>query len=288
MNADANYDFTQPISQKPLLQRFAKQIAFGVLCSCIATAIVQFAHIKQAVLYACSAITFIGGDPLRGEKGAIKKAENKLKDFEEKIESKVSKVKHLPAHLPSLHKTPEQLETEARLKEEKEKRQNESKRKVVVAKLEALGVPFDSEASLEKLQVELKEAEEMQRKKPLIERADNMGLHIDPNEPYALLEKRIKEAEDDAYFQEQVRQYDRRIAAREQLIAEGPNARCVNPRCHYQFRTKQKVGNYRCPRCRVMSTFGQARACWTPPPMPPPPQHRKPGAIDRVKKFFKG
>ena len=64
-----------PVLPKSFVQRFAKQIAFGVFCSCIATVIVQFAHIKQAVLYACSAATFIGGDPLKGEKGLFKKGD---------------------------------------------------------------------------------------------------------------------------------------------------------------------------------------------------------------------
>ena len=285
MNAESHYDSTQTVLPKPLLRRFAKQIAFGVLCSCIATAIVQFAHIKQAVLYACSAVTFIGGDPLKGEKGMIKKGEDKLKEIQDKMEEKAHKIGHLPAHMPSLHKTPEQLETEARLKEEREKREHESKRKSVVARLEAMGVPFDPEASLEKLLVDLREAEDTQHKRPLIERADKMGLHIDPREPYDVLQKRIKEAEADADYQEQMREYERRLAQREEFITNGPNARCPNPKCHYQFRTQKKMGNYRCPRCSGIFTIGKARAHWTPPPMPTPPK-RKSSVMDRVKGLF--
>jgi hypothetical protein len=283
-NAQPSSDHTAPLLPKPLLKRFAKQIAMGVLCSCIATVIFKFADMKRGILYFCSAVVHVGGDPLTGEKGAIKKAEDKLNAMEDKIGSKLGGVKNMPFHAPTLHKTPEQLEAEAKIKEEKEKRQYESARKVVIAKLEALNVLFDSEASLEKLHVELKEAEEMQRKRPLLDHADKIGLQVDPKEPYDVLAKRIKEAELDADYQEQVRQYEKNLEARQKII-DSYNARCPNPPCHRAFKTTAKTGTFRCPKCRIAFSPAQARANWTLPPMPPAPK-RKTGVMDRIKSLF--
>jgi hypothetical protein len=263
----------------PFWQQLRGKIVITALGSCIATAIMQFAHIKQGILYACSAATYFGGDPLRGEEGIFKKAGKRLGELGKKIEGKIPN-RHIPTPLPVLHKTTEQLETEARLKEEREERQNESERKVVVARLEKLGVPFDPEASLEALQVELKEAEDTQRKRPLMEKADAMGLRVDPKEPYDVLHKRIKEAEADADFQEKVREYERRVAQRQQII-DTYNARCPNPKCRRAFKTMAKTGNFLCPRCRTAFTPRQARACWVPPPMPPYPK-RNASVMDRV------
>lgn len=39
MNAEPHYDYTQTVLPKPLLRRFAKQIAMGIFCSVIAGAI---------------------------------------------------------------------------------------------------------------------------------------------------------------------------------------------------------------------------------------------------------
>jgi hypothetical protein len=186
--------------------------------------------------------------------------------------------------MPTLHKTPEQLEAEAKIKEEKEKRQSESKRKTVIAKLETLGVPFDSEASLEKLQVELTDAVEMHSKIPLLEHAKKIDLHLDPKEPYDVLKNRIKEAELDMDYQEQVREYEKNLEFRQSIIASY-NSRCPNKRCNRAFKTTAKSGNFRCPKCSAIYTPAQARANWTMPPMPPAPK-RKTGVMDRVKSLF--
>lgn len=266
------------------LKRHGKRIAGGLACSCVATAIFQFAHLKQAVLYACSAVIHVGGDPLTGEGGIIKKAHDKLESIEGQIRKEAHKIPAIPTQMPTLHKSPEQLEAEARLKEEKEKRQTESKRKIVIAKLESLGVRFDGEASLEKLQVELTDAEEMLRKRPLLDHADKIGLHVDPKEPYDVLKNRIKEAELDADYQEQVRQYEKKLEFRQNIIASY-NARCPNRRCGRPFKATAKSGEFRCPKCSAIYTPSQARANWSPPPMPPPPK-RKTGVMDRVKGLF--
>ena len=82
-----------------------------MLCTCISTLIVNVAGIKKWVLYVCDGIGIVGGKPLSGEKGLIPK-----------IQGEIPKISHipLPTHLPSLHRTPDQLEAEARIKEEKE------------------------------------------------------------------------------------------------------------------------------------------------------------------------
>ena len=74
-----------------------------------------------------------------------------------------------------------------------------------------------------------------------------MGLHVDPKESYDVLEHQVKEGELDADYQEQVRDTSGGCRFREELIATGPNARCPNPRCRYQFRTKLKVGDIPLP-----------------------------------------
>jgi hypothetical protein len=274
--------------QKSLFQRYAGRIGMGIVCSGIATGIYNIAPIKKAVLYACSAAVHIGGDPISGDGGIVDKAEQKLKDIEKKIGEKVESRPHLPVGLPAgspLHKSPEQLQAEADLKEARRKQQEESERKSIMAKLQSMGVPFDSEGSIEKLRVELADAKDMLRKRPLLERADKMGLHADPKEPYDVLEARVKDAENDAEYRELYRQYERNLEWRKELLRSGPNARCPNRACSYQFHTKRKDGEYRCSRCRAIWSIAQARACMPPPPMPLPPK-RTPSLMDRLKGVF--
>ena len=193
MNDNTQQPFPIP---KTFLQRFAKQIAFGVLCTCISTLIVNVAGIKKWVLYVCDGIGIVGGKPLSGEKGLIPKIQGnsqdqshsasdapavapqdagstgggaRIKEEKEKGQNE-SRRKTVIAELESMGVEFDREATLEKLlvvlKEEKAKRDNESNRQIAIAELESLGVEFDREATLEKLQVELKDAKEMQRKHP--------------------------------------------------------------------------------------------------------------------------
>ena len=68
-----------------------------------------------------------------------------------------------------------------------------------------------------------------------------MGLHVDPKEPYDVLEHQVKEAELDADYQEQVRQYERKLRLPQEVI-ERSNARCPNPVAATSFKTNAEGG----------------------------------------------
>lgn len=263
---------------RTFLQKFGKQILMSICASLIAGCILNATGILKAVRYASSVVIHTTGDPL-GDKPVIRLPH----DFP-----------HGPISIPNLpkgspiHKSPEQIEAEenvrkareaekARAEKAKLEERRESDRKSIMAKLEAMGWPFDPQGSLEKLQVELEQAKEMEHKKPLFHRADKAGIKVNPKDPYDLIEDQVKEAELDADYQRQLRDIEEIRKIREQALKFGPNARCLNPKCHYQWRTNLKHGQIFCPRCRAIWYVPSVKAN-----MPPPPPI--PMAVRRQKK----
>jgi hypothetical protein len=279
--------------KKSLRQRIAKQVAMGILCSCVATAFYNIAPIKKAVLWICSVVVHVGGDPLSGKDGIASKIEQKL----DKAIEKTPHVRVPGGGIPNgnlIHRSPEQLKAEAELKEAERKRREESEMKTLIARAEAVGLDYEDDWTLEKFRVEVPraehEAEETAKKKPLLARADKIGLQVDPTADSKTLKHQVEEAEKeaaaDAEYQARLRQYERAREEWRNRVATGPNARCPNPKCHHTMRfNPSRIGTqFLCSSCNGVFPVRMAMARWTPPPPPkePLPPKKNPGLWKRI------
>jgi len=171
-----------------------------------------------------------------------------------------------PVKLPNgspMHRSPEQIEAEENARKAREAEKALAERRELEAKAQRLKVAYDSEWTLEKLRIavqdaenELREAkekaEEEERKKPLLKRADDIKLIVDKTLPYKELKQLVEKGEHKfaahGRNQAKIRQYEENLKVREYLLARGPNARCPHPKCHYQWRTERKNGQFICPK----------------------------------------
>lgn len=279
--------------KKSLRQRIAKQVAMGILCSCIATAFYNIAPIKKAVLWICSVVVHVGGDPWPGKTEVVKK-------FEKKAEDALGKATHAglpPVGVPNgslIHKSPEQLKAEAELKETERKRREESEMKTLIARAEAIGLEFEDDWTLEKFRVEVPraehEAKEAALKKPLLLEADKIGLLVDPTADSKTLKHQVeegkKEVAADVEYQAVHRAWERAMEDYRHRVATGPNAVCPNPRCHHTMRfNPSRIGTqFLCSSCNGVFPVRMAMARWKTPPPPKEPQRPKknPGLWKRI------
>jgi predicted Zn-ribbon and HTH transcriptional regulator len=277
---------------RTFLQKFGKQILMSIAASLIAGCILNATGILKAVRYASSIVIHTTGDPwpLKGPD-----------QF-----PNIPRLPHGPIGLPPvklpngspIHKSPEQIEAEEKARKAREAEKAQAERRGLEARAERLKLPYDKEWTLEKLKLEVEDAEqelreaererqENEKKRPLLARADTIKLLVDKTLPYKTLKEQVekgeKEYEADAKFQADLRQYEKNLEVREYLLKRGPNARCLNPKCHYQFRTERKSGQAFCPKCRGLFNIIQYRANMPPPPMPMYPKRDDPNLLDRVK-----
>jgi hypothetical protein len=259
------------------LRRFAKQIATGILCSCIAGAIYRGADTWRILRYACSLVVHVGGDP--------------LPEFKKHIP-----LVGIPGSSP-LHKSPDQLAAEARLEEAKLVRKQQSERNDLEARAERLKLPYPKDWTLEKLRLAVQDAEreakearekaeDMARKKPWIDKADGIGFQVDQTMEFKTLkqqvEQALKQVEADTDYQTRLREWERAMGRYREFLATGPNARCLNPKCRYVMRINNPKGQAQCKRCLEIFPRSQVIANWTPPAPPAKPQPRKSGLLQRI------
>jgi hypothetical protein len=291
--------------KKPIFKRVIKATIFSVVGSLLGGLILSGPNMWKATRYTAGAIVKVSGNPVDDEDGIIGKAEKKLDAMEKRIEQKVEKGPHLPAAgLAGVgHATPEQLKAKAELEEAERIRKEQSERRELEARAERIGLKHDKEWTLEKLRLAVQDAErelkeinekeqEEEKKKPLLARADAIKLIVDKTLPYKELKKVVEKGEHkfaaNGRNQSKLRQYEKNLEVRKYLVEHGPNARCPNPKCHYQWRTNRKDGQFICPKCRGLFNITQAKANMPPPPMPAYPRledtnGEDPNLLDRVK-----
>ena len=270
----------KPPGQVPFYRRFAKQIVFSVIGSMVAGMIINATSLAVGVQYASAIIVRTFGDPFaRGKEVA--------KEVKERVQKTID---HTPGTVPvpinPLHQPPVPVLDLV-------KHHEEEQRKKYIARADAVGLKHDDDWDLAKFKVEVPKAEdkfkEAEERKPLLAQARELKMLVDEDWDNKMLKAEIMEEKrfqkDDAIYQELLRRHQEALRQRENLIANGPNARCPNRQCGHMFRTKRTKGEYICPRCRGFFPITQAKASYTPPPMPRepfPPQRKPPGFFKRV------
>jgi hypothetical protein len=277
--------------EKSLFQRFAKQIAMSIIASIVAGLILNFTGIKKAVLTACSIAVHVGGDPISGKDGIAKKLEDKYDNIAKKPHGTI------PAGIPNLnplHKTPEEMAALAAQKQQERERKETAERNKLVARADAVGLAHDDDWTLEKFKVEVPLAEQRAReaaeRKSLLAQAKELKMTVDDDWDNKTLKEEIKEEkafqQADGEYQQAMRRYKEAMERYKWNIANGPNARCPNPRCGHTVRFKPSRINtqFICSKCTGVFTVRMAMANWTAPPAPrePQPPKRKPSLIKRI------
>jgi hypothetical protein len=268
----------------------------GILCSILATVIVNFANIKHGVVYVCNLVTAVSDpDPEILEakerfKGILKKAEEKVDKAEKEVEtakkesdkSKPPEGQHKPgilAKLPLADVKAKAEQAAAPAKEAVEKAKEdvkEAKDKVsttatkvtdTVDKLSAASkvankidtMKEDHAAAVEAKRIE---AEKIQREL-LIAHATKIGMKVD--EGWSNERLRI-EVGDAVALQEAKKQ----VAYLAWWGRVGPNGKC--PMCRFPMHVSSRGhGNVGCPNARCGANFTSSQVRLQGAPMPPRP-----------------
>jgi hypothetical protein len=273
------------------------KLGMGLFCSTIVAIVMNFAGLKWLVVHIFALfLSLFGKDayvvkPAEAVKEAARDAMDHIKE-----KAKKSVAPGVPIPVAGINvKTKEEREADRIRKEE-------SERNELRARADLLKLKYQEGWTLEKLRVEVQQAdheareaarkaEEEEKKKPLLARADKIGLLVDKTVDYKVLKEQVEKGEKeyaaDAKLQADIRQYEENLKVRDYLLKHGPNCRCPNPKCRYQFRSERKNGQFICPKCRGLFNITQAKANMPPPPMPVYPKRDDPNLLDRVKGLLK-
>ena len=299
MQHDNNAPPARPVAvidgPKSLSRRFAKQIAMSIAGSIAAGMILQATNIKHAVLSVCSAAVHIGGDPLTGDGGALNKLEKKVDEAIGKLPGPDSLP--LPASLPlpvpiinPFHKTPEQIEAEAKRDREERERKLTAERNRLIARADAVKLAWETDWTLETFAVQLDIAERLAREAPERKRrladADRLGVAVDPAWELKTLREQVKGAQEearlDADYQAAHRKWERDMEQYNHNKFYGPNARC--PQCKYAMTINSDRYTVQCRKCLYRFGGGRGWAMWEAPKPPeePQPPRKNPSIFRRV------
>ena len=271
----------------------AKRFVFGVIGSCLFSAVMFFVQVKTFIGIVLAAIlTFLGWttEPPQEAKDAAAEVARKV-EYEAK--------KHLPpigtVGLSPFHESEEQIKA----REQREAAARLSQLTTDRAKADALGITWDEDWPHEKFAVAIPLAEQAkldaaaqarddQQRGELIERATLVHFGVNPDLDLDEMKKQVEDAEAavkaDAAFQLKHRQWEEAMRRRAELIAAGPNANC--PGCRFALRVKITNPTYKvyCPRCRYITSRRVMLAMHRDPPAPPEPQppNMNPGLLGRL------
>ena len=273
----------------PWLKKYAMKIVGSLACASIVAIAMNYGGVKWGVLTTCKVILGVFD---RHPK--IPKVEKVLGEIEEG---------HLPKLGPTINiapKSPEQLKFEAEQKEANRIRREESERKTLLARAEAVKFACNEETTLEELRVNVPAAEKRAREEPerklLHARADKIGLEVDPAMELKPLKQHVEKAEkalaDNADYQAALRAHQRAMQQYREFLARGPNARCPNSKCGHLMRIEagRANGGAVCSKCNLIFPCRMGWAHFTPPapPRAPHPPGSKKGLLKRASGFLFG
>ncbi len=280
----------RPAGQLPWYRRFAKQIVISIAASMIGGVIVNATSLAVGVQYASALVIHTFGDPFARGRAAAKELEEKARSG-----GNYPSVPVVPVLSNPLRASPAELEARARLKEEERDRKEAAERSRYIARAKAVDFPCETDWTLDDFKARVPVAEkkfkEAEERKPLLAQARELKMLVDEDWDNDMLKAEILEERAfqraDLVYQEQLRRHQEAVRQREELIATGPNGKCPDRRCGHQLHLSpnRKSSRYVCPKCQGHFAVSQARACYTPPPMPRepfPPQRKTPGLLKRA------